>query len=167
MQIIRKYATTVRAFSLSLTLFPKCCFHFLTFIPTKDPTSVCGMARVVDAASEVSCSLLLRHDNTASAIKRVEDTFTKLTYEYKITNCFLTVTSHPVFVPLYFHTDWDRFWSFPHFFTLNKEHISLRWFSSIYKYKQFSVPRDGINSRISLQCFQTGTVEKINYCHTA
>jgi hypothetical protein len=115
MQIIRKCSTTVRAFSRSLTLFPECCFRFLTFIPTKDPTTVWGMVRVVDAILGVPWSLLLRQDNTALAIKRVENTFTKLTYAYKKSNYFLTVTSHPVLVPLYFHTDIDRFRSFPHF----------------------------------------------------
>ena len=151
MQITRKYATTVRAFSLSLTLFPKCCFRFIKFIPTKDfcmgdgPSSWRGFR-----------SFLFPPPSTRQHCFGYQASwghFYKVDLWCKKTNCFLTVTSHPVLVPLYFHTDWDRFWSFPHFFTLNKEHISLRWFSSIYKYKQFSVPRNGINSRIRCNVF--------------
>jgi len=60
------------------------------------------MARVVDAASEVSCSLLLRHDNTASAIKRVEDTFTKLTYDVRKQTAFLPSQVTPYWYPYIF-----------------------------------------------------------------
>ena len=93
---IRKYETTVRACSRYLTFRPKCCCRFLTFISTEDLTSVLGKARVVDADSENSWSILLRRDHTASATKRFEATFAKVSYEFKETNFNLRVISHPV-----------------------------------------------------------------------
>ena len=145
---IRKYETTVRACSRYLTFRPKCC-RFLTFISTEDLTSVLGMDRVVDAASENSWSILLRRDHTASATKRFEATFIKVTYEFKKTNFNLRVTSHPILGLQIFHTNWDRLQIFQQL-SLSIQRIYFR--VVIQQYVLYiskilvSLPRERINS---------------------